>query len=154
MAEKDSERSWLMVNRAPVLTPWAVVAEVVGFEHDEVLALRRALAEISLMVQKHERKEMRRVRFLTLAQQELNDAVTWYNEQADGLGKELLDELDQAVRVTWVPPFLSSNATVTRVFYRFRLHPDPPWVCEVGHLPIEGGRFWFSASSWRMRICL
>jgi plasmid stabilization system protein ParE len=41
-----------------------------------------------------------KVRFLTLAQQELDDAVTWYNEQAEGLGKEFLDELDRAVRRT------------------------------------------------------
>jgi len=39
-----------------------------------------------------------KVRFLILAQQELDDAVDWYNEQADGLGKEFLDELDRAVR--------------------------------------------------------
>jgi len=31
MAEKDGKRSWVMVNRAPVLTRWAaVVAEVLG----------------------------------------------------------------------------------------------------------------------------
>jgi hypothetical protein len=31
MAEKDGEKSWVMVNRAPVLTLWvAVVAEVLG----------------------------------------------------------------------------------------------------------------------------
>jgi hypothetical protein len=36
MAEKDGKRSWLMINRAPVLTLWAaVVAEVLGFEHEE-----------------------------------------------------------------------------------------------------------------------
>ncbi len=39
-----------------------------------------------------------RVLFLTFAQQELDDAVTWYNEQADGLGREFLDELDRIVR--------------------------------------------------------
>jgi plasmid stabilization system protein ParE len=39
-----------------------------------------------------------KVRFLTLAQQELDDAVDWYNEQVDGLGQEFLDELDRAVR--------------------------------------------------------
>ena len=38
------------------------------------------------------------VRFLSLASQELDDAVTWYNEQADGLGQEFLDALDKAVR--------------------------------------------------------
>lgn len=39
-----------------------------------------------------------KVRFLTLAQQELDDAVAWYNEQAAGLGQEFLDELDRVVR--------------------------------------------------------
>jgi plasmid stabilization system protein ParE len=38
------------------------------------------------------------VRFLTPAQQELDDAVTWYDQQADGLGKEFLDELDRVIR--------------------------------------------------------
>ena len=39
-----------------------------------------------------------KVSFLTLAQQELDDAVVWYNEQAAGLGREFLDELDRVVR--------------------------------------------------------
>jgi 16S rRNA G527 N7-methylase RsmG len=39
-----------------------------------------------------------KVRFLTLAQQELDNAVAWYNEQAEGLGQEFLDELDRVVR--------------------------------------------------------
>ena len=39
-----------------------------------------------------------KVRFLTPAQSELDDAVAWYNEQASGLGFEFLDELDRAVR--------------------------------------------------------
>ena len=39
-----------------------------------------------------------KINFLTIAQKELNDAVNWYNEQSDGLGNELLDELDRAVR--------------------------------------------------------
>jgi hypothetical protein len=44
MAEKDGRRRWVMVNRAPVLTLWpAVVAEVLGFEHDEALTLGRAV---------------------------------------------------------------------------------------------------------------
>jgi hypothetical protein len=37
-----------MVNRAPVLTLWAaVVAEVLGFEHDEALTLGRAVAGLN-----------------------------------------------------------------------------------------------------------
>jgi len=48
MAEKDGKRSWVMVNRAPVLTLWAaVVAEVPGFEHDEALTLGRAVAGLN-----------------------------------------------------------------------------------------------------------
>ncbi len=40
LAEKGGKKSWVMVNRAPVLTPWAaVVVEVLGFEHDEALTL-------------------------------------------------------------------------------------------------------------------
>ena len=38
------------------------------------------------------------VRFLSPAQQELDDAVAWYDQQADGLGKEFLDELDRVIR--------------------------------------------------------
>lgn len=40
------------------------------------------------------------VRFLALAQKELDDAVGWYNEQSAGLGLEFLDEVDRAVRRT------------------------------------------------------
>ena len=48
MAEKDGRRSWVMVNRAPVLTLWAaVVAEILGFEHDEALTLGRAVAGLN-----------------------------------------------------------------------------------------------------------
>ena len=48
MAEKGGRRSWVRVNRAPVLTLWAgVVAEVLGFEHDEALTLGRAVAGLN-----------------------------------------------------------------------------------------------------------
>jgi len=48
MAENDRNRRWVMVNRAPVLTLWAaVVAEVLGFEHDEALTLGRAVAGLN-----------------------------------------------------------------------------------------------------------
>jgi hypothetical protein len=41
-----------------------------------------------------------KIRFLSIAQKELNDAVDWYNEQSDGLGHEFLDalDLDRAIR--------------------------------------------------------
>jgi len=41
MAEKDGRRSCVVVNRAPV------VAEVLGFEHDEALTLGRAVAGLN-----------------------------------------------------------------------------------------------------------
>jgi len=41
-----------------------------------------------------------KVLFLSFAQQELDEAITWYNEQADGLGREFLDELDRMIRRT------------------------------------------------------
>ncbi len=45
MAEKDGKRSLVMIKGAPVLTLWAaVVAEVLGFEHDEALTLGRPVA--------------------------------------------------------------------------------------------------------------
>jgi len=48
MAEKDRRKSWVMVNRAPVLTLWAaVVVEVLGFEHGEALTLGRAVAGLN-----------------------------------------------------------------------------------------------------------
>jgi len=48
MAEKNERRSWVMVKRAPVLTLWAaVVAEALGFEHDEALTLGRAVAGLN-----------------------------------------------------------------------------------------------------------
>jgi len=48
MGEKGRKREWVMVNRAPVLTLWsAVVAEALGFEHDEALTLGRAVAGLN-----------------------------------------------------------------------------------------------------------
>jgi len=45
-----------------------------------------------------------RVRFLELAQYELDDAYSWYEEQMPGLGRELLDEVDRSIRraLAWV----------------------------------------------------
>ena len=38
------------------------------------------------------------VRFVTPARQELDEAFVWYQQQADGLGYELLGEIDRVVR--------------------------------------------------------
>ena len=48
MVEKREKRTSVMINRAPVLTLWAtVVAEVLGFDHDEALTLGRAVAGLN-----------------------------------------------------------------------------------------------------------
>lgn len=41
-----------------------------------------------------------KIRFLALAQKELDNAVDWYNGQATELGLEFLDAVDRAVRRT------------------------------------------------------
>jgi hypothetical protein len=53
MPEKSIRRSWVMVIRAPLLTFWAaVVAEVLGYEHDEPLTLGGAVAGMNAYSQK------------------------------------------------------------------------------------------------------
>src|ERR1035438_2035974 len=60
----------ILINRAPVLTLWAaVVAERLGFKHDEALSLGKALAGLNaqskgrrLGIFKPSPKELRRVR--------------------------------------------------------------------------------------------
>src|SRR5512139_3628671 len=47
-SQKKGGKRWVMVNHAPVLTLWAaVVAQVLGFEHDEALTLGRAVAGLN-----------------------------------------------------------------------------------------------------------
>jgi plasmid stabilization system protein ParE len=64
-----------------------------------------------------------KVRFLTPAQRELDDAVAWYDEQAAGLGLEFLDELDRAVRR--VLDFPLSFPAIERNIRRCRLARFP-----------------------------
>lgn len=42
---------------------------------------------------------MKKISFLPAAQNELDDAFLWYEDQAVGLGYEFLDELDQSLRL-------------------------------------------------------
>jgi hypothetical protein len=46
-----------------------------------------------------------KIRFLTLAQQEVDDAVVWFEERAEGKGFDFLDELDRIVRLVKAYPF-------------------------------------------------
>lgn len=39
-----------------------------------------------------------KIRFLELAERELNDAVAWYDSQSYGHGTEFLHEVDQVIR--------------------------------------------------------
>ena len=49
------------------------------------------------------------IRFLSLADQEVDDAVAWHNEQADGLGRDFLDELDRVIRLIRTYPLLAKQ---------------------------------------------
>jgi plasmid stabilization system protein ParE len=40
-----------------------------------------------------------KIQFLTLASRKVDDAVLWYEQQAEGLSRDFLDELDRAVRL-------------------------------------------------------
>jgi plasmid stabilization system protein ParE len=62
------------------------------------------------------------VRFLTLAQQEVDEAVVWSDERVEGKGVEFLDELDRVVRLTKSYPFASAEIEPEirrRLFARF-----------------------------------
>ena len=39
------------------------------------------------------------IRFLTIARQEVDNAVRWFEERTEGKGLEFLDELDRVVRM-------------------------------------------------------
>ena len=47
------------------------------------------------------------VRFLTLAQQEVDDAVVWFEERGEGKGIDFLDQLDRVVRLVKAFPLAS-----------------------------------------------
>ncbi|MBA4391808.1 MAG: plasmid stabilization protein [Syntrophus sp. (in: bacteria)] len=64
-----------------------------------------------------------KIRFLTLAQWEVNDAVQWYNDQKIGLGIEFLDELDMAVRR--IAAFPESYPEIERDLHRCLLSRFP-----------------------------
>lgn len=49
------------------------------------------------------------VRFLTLAQKEIDETVLWFDEQVDGKGQDFLDELDRIVRLVKSYPFASTE---------------------------------------------
>jgi plasmid stabilization system protein ParE len=50
-----------------------------------------------------------KIRFLTLAQREVDDAVIWYEQQAEGLSRDFLDQLDRAVRLVKHHPKIATQ---------------------------------------------
>jgi plasmid stabilization system protein ParE len=48
-----------------------------------------------------------KVKFLTLAQQEVDEAFVWFDERTEGRGVEFLDELDRVVRLVNAYPLAS-----------------------------------------------
>lgn len=62
------------------------------------------------------------VRFLTLAQQEIDEAVVWFDEQVDGKGMDFLNELRRVIRLVTAYPFASTEIEAglrKRLFARF-----------------------------------
>lgn len=49
------------------------------------------------------------IRFLSLADREVDDAVAWYNEQAEGRGRDFLDDLDRVIRLIKTYPLLTTE---------------------------------------------
>lgn len=50
-----------------------------------------------------------KIRFLKLADQEVDDAVMWYEEQAEALSRDFLDELDRVVRLVKIYPLMGTQ---------------------------------------------
>ena len=48
-----------------------------------------------------------KIRFLTIAQREIDDAVIWYEQQVEGLSRDFLDELDRVVRLVKIYPLMA-----------------------------------------------
>jgi plasmid stabilization system protein ParE len=48
---------------------------------------------------------MMEIRFLSLANREVDDAVQWYEAREEGLSREFLDELDRVVRLVRLYPY-------------------------------------------------
>lgn len=50
-----------------------------------------------------------KIRFLTLARHEVDDAVLWYEQQVEGLSQEFLDELDRVVRLVRIYQLMATQ---------------------------------------------
>jgi hypothetical protein len=77
------------------------------------------------------------VRFLTLAQQEVDEAFIWFDERTDGKGLDFLDELDRVVRLVKAYP-LGSRPVPRGGTNPIRLLTATPPAVTVGHVPLIG----------------
>ena len=50
-----------------------------------------------------------KIRFLTLADQEVDDAVAWYDQQGPNVSRGFLDDLDRVVRLAKTYPLLATQ---------------------------------------------
>jgi plasmid stabilization system protein ParE len=69
------------------------------------------------------------IRFLTLAQQEVDEAFAWFNEKDDGKGVDFLDDLDRAVRLVKNYPYASAEIEPE---IRRRIFPHFPYSLIYG----------------------
>ena len=50
-----------------------------------------------------------KIRFLSFADREVDDAVRWFEEQEEGLSRLFLDELDRIVRLVRIYPLIATQ---------------------------------------------
>ena len=50
-----------------------------------------------------------KIRFLSFADREVDDAVRWYEEQEEGLSRTFLDELDRILRLVRIYPLIATQ---------------------------------------------
>ncbi|HSE22517.1 MAG TPA: hypothetical protein VLB68_12705 [Pyrinomonadaceae bacterium] len=50
-----------------------------------------------------------KIRFLTMAEKEVDEAVSWYQEQTEDESVNFLDELDRTVQVVTTYPLLAAE---------------------------------------------
>jgi hypothetical protein len=76
-----------------------------------------------------------KIRFLDVAQRELDDAVAWYNEQEEFLGLDFLDEVDRTIRRIKSFPLATAEiipgirrCLLRRFPYGAVPHTQEPWM--------------------------
>jgi len=63
------------------------------------------------------------IRFLTMAETEVDNAVSWYQEQTEDQSLNFLNELDQAVQVVKAYPLLAAEIEPNIRRFLFRRFP-------------------------------